>query len=488
MSSKIKFTDQQLAIVRAQFKDDGLSRNFIVSTDAGTGKTTTIKLIVATARQLFADGSVWILVCAPTAQAARTSGDSFIDGKLIPAETIAWLVAKGDAANMVVWDKLQASAAVGKCKCIKIIADEFSMINYRDWVGLCARAFKAVEGTRCKVSVVVFGDVKQLPAIENGLLHTMLMKSSSQKPIGRNDVQMSKFQAGNFTLQSFLHRSEVKAFELTQGLRFLHEDGGDMQLLVRGLIQRNPNIVLPYMQCLQVSAHRPSPKPGLDNAVFLCYTNEQVQIINKQAAIFVGSARRIVYFLVEPKSKKVQTLLVESAPVVGIVNVRVPRSSDFLIANGEMAMCESVVGTEAQDVMPLAEDAYGVWNTCPIKRYLLINKELSIYVRKNADRSLVQLVPKKVDGENVVPVELAWSLTVHKEQGATIEPPTRLVINTARFNSRRLLYVAITRVRCIWQLFFVGVDPDNIVEMLAAEDDRASAAFLHRFKKLLYKQ
>lgn len=482
MTTAFSYTEQQLAIVKAQFGGNGLEKNFVVSTDAGTGKTTTIKLIVSTARKLYPNGDVWVLVCAPTAQAARTSGDSFIDSRLTPAETIAWLVAKGEAANMVVWDKLKVHASMGKCKCFKLIADEFSMINYRDWVALCSRAYKAVENTGCKISVTIFGDVKQLPAVENGFLQTMLLKGHSVKVPG---VTMSKFQAGNFTLGSFLHRSEVQAFQLTEGLRFVDDDDGDMKLLVKAIIAQDVNVVLAYMQCLMVSAKRRCPKPGLDNAIFLCHTNEEVQVINKQAAIYVGTARRIVYFLVDPKSKKVQTLLVESAPVVGVVNVRVPKSSDFLIANGQMGVCDSVVGTEAKDVMPLEEDCYQVWDTCPCKRYLLIDKELSVYVRRNADNGLVQLGPKKVDGVKMVPVELAWALTVHKEQGATIEPPTRLVINTGRFNSRRLLYVAVTRVRCIWQLFFDGVDPDNIARLLTADIDRASAAFIARFKKLL---
>lgn len=470
-------TSEQQAIVSAQITGNGLTTNTIVSTNAGTGKTHTIKAIVQALQQYFANNEVWALVCAPTAQAARTAGHSFIDNKLIPAETIAWLTAKGEAANVAVWDKIKLRASTGQLKAFKLIADEFSMINYQEWVQLCTRLYSAVQGTACTISIVLFGDVKQLPAVEAGngacgLLRTMLLKSE------RCTSGPSKFQQSNFTLAGFLHKSEVRAFELTASLRFKTDNAGDMLTLSNALIARDPNTVLHYMRCLEPRRNRPLPLPGVSNSVVFAYDNETVNAVNRQAAFHVGLAQRIVYCLIN-NNGICETVLVESGPIIGTVNVRVPRSNDFYIANGQVGTCDSVFGTEANSVTT-------EFQTCK-QRFLKIDKNLSILV-KLPKKGLVSLKPKIVDGVPTVPVKMAWASTIHKIQGATIEAPAKVVIDMKKFTDLRVLYVAITRVEQIEQLFFVNVNPEAIAALIGADQDKATAAFLKRFNQLLLYQ
>ena len=470
-------TIEQEAIVNAQISGNGLECNTIVSTNAGTGKTHTIKAIVRTVQSCFTNNEVWVLVCAPTAQAARTAGHSYIDGAEVPAETIAWLIAKGDAANAVVWDKVKLRASTGQLKAFKLIADEFSMINYREWVQLCTRLYSAVLGTPCKVSIVLFGDVKQLPAVEAdgggcGLLKTMLLKSS-QAVSGR-----SRFQQANYTLAGFLHKSEVQAFELTQSLRFRSDAESDMHRLSNAIVNRNPNIVLGYMRCLEPRKSRPLPLPGVSNSVVFAYDNETVDLVNRQAAIYVGLAQRIVYCLVDDAGI-CQTVLVESGPIIGTVNVRVPKSSDFYIANGQVGTCDSVLGTEAPPVATAFQDCK--------KRFLRIDKHLAILINL-PKKGLVSVGIKIVDKVKTVPVKMAWASTIHKIQGATVESPTKVVVDMKKFTDIRVLYVAITRVEQIEQLYFVNVNPEAITAVVHAAQDDATAAFLKRFCKLLLYQ
>ena len=95
---------------------------------------------------------------------------------------------------------------------------------------------------------------------------------------------------------------------------------------------------------------------------------------------------------------------------------------------------------------------------------------------------------KIVDKVKTVPVKMAWASTIHKIQGATVEAPTKVVVDMKKFTDIRVLYVAITRVEQIEQLYFVNVNPEAITAIMHADQDDATAAFLKRFCKLLLYQ
>lgn len=138
----------------------------IITGGPGTGKTHTIRTIIACAKAL--DPGVSIKVCAPTGKAAVRASD--MSG--LPAATIHRMLQLFNPTCHVGAEELQ---------CDILIADEFSMVD----AYLCSRLFiAAASHTR----IIMVGDYNQLPSVGPGLVLRDFIRSGKVPTVKLNTV------------------------------------------------------------------------------------------------------------------------------------------------------------------------------------------------------------------------------------------------------------------------------------------------------------
>jgi hypothetical protein len=480
-------TEEQHAIVKMQSEGSGPYRHGMFASDAGCGKTHTITALVDTIDRIFnagaeSDVKAAVIVCAELGQATLTAGDSAMPWGRAPAETISYLIGQGGTAK--VWKPLRRLARQAKLAIIKIIIDEWSMVVYKNFVDLCTTAYWTARGTPCKVSIAMFGDEKQLPAVGHSLLSTVNTLNLGTRHDFVNP-EATAFAASNFTLAGFL-ASNPQAARLTQSMRF-NDDDDDIHALAQAVKRRDARRAIDLMRCLELTGGypRPPPTPGIANATYIMHENKEADKINTQACINLATAGKIMYFLWCPKQHKTTQILVQDAQVVGTTNVRTKPGDEpgktFVIANGQRGVLQDIVGTPTTDCIEAADPEYRRFR----RRCIVIDKHLEAAINLTTARTTVHLhaIPQKG-----LPVAIAAAATIHKMQGLTIHPPTRIVVDWANVTDLKLIYTAVTRGKSFAQYRFKNFEPEKIEAIMLQTADKDTAAFTSQFNALLLQQ
>ena len=473
-------TDEQRAIVRMQSEGRGPYRHGMFASNAGCGKTYTITRLVDTLDRAFnhqaSDIKAAIVVCAELGQATRTAGDSAMPWGRVSAETIAYLI--GPGGTTTVWKPLRRLARQSKLAAIKIIVDEWSMVVYKNFVDLCKIAYWTARGTACKVSIAMFGDEKQLPAVGHSLLSTVNTFNLGPR-YNFIDPEANVFEASNFTMAGFL-ASNPQAASLTKSMRF-NDDDDNIHALAHAVETRNPRKAVALMRCLELTGGypRPPPIPGITNATYIMYENKEADKINTKACINLATAGKLMYFLWCPKQRKTTQILVQDAQIVGTVNVRTQpgeSGNSFVIANGQRGILQDIVGTAAADCTEAADPEYRLFR----RRCIVIDKHLEAAIAVDQTTIYLGTLPKKG-----LPITIAAATTIHKMQGLTIHPPTLIVVDWANVQDIKLIYTAVTRGKSFAQYRFKNLAPDRMEAIMLQDVDKETTAFTSQFNALL---
>lgn len=156
--AEFKLTDEQFEAVIA-----GLTQSMVVITGGpGTGKTTTLKALIQTAKRSAAEcrRQIRFQLMAPAGKAA----DRMSESTGCPASTIHSALGRNEdgAGGFLHDDK-------NPWDCEIVIADEFSMVDTR----IGDAAFRAIKPG--KTGLIMVGDIDQLPSVEAGrVLHDII--------------------------------------------------------------------------------------------------------------------------------------------------------------------------------------------------------------------------------------------------------------------------------------------------------------------------
>lgn len=471
----MQLNEEQAAIV-TQASGQLIYDNIVVQASAGTGKSFTLAKLVTT---LAKDKMCAALVCAPTAIAAQQIPPGFVPtaGRLThpPACTVASLLTP--FAKNTMWSKLRLSAQCGRLGLVHILVDEYAMLGGTDFERLVAMARGSFLGTRARYRFVLFGDTKQLPAVESSIL-----------------------DSGEFI--SIMAKT-ARCFTLSTSVRW-DPDSPYYEPLHRALVDGDANAVGGITRSLWPSAQRPVPYPGLTDCVFVAYTNEEADAFNAKAVALIAHGRfRTVYLLVDPKTGACVQQLVQTGTVIGTKNRKEPASATYLFANKQTGVLESMTGTRTE-----CADAAELGVEWKVESFLL-NGKLEATVTC-ADGSVITLPAMRIDEETPaakppsrsIVAKLAagtkkrkrdtdaakcrpyslflkhgYGRTINAVQGQTIT--SKYVVALARVPSWEALYVALTRCTALdTQMYILPWDDSDRLNMIL---DRPRSPGLLRF-------
>ena len=471
----MQLNNEQAAIV-AHASGPSMFDNVVVQASAGTGKSYTLAQLVQT---LAKDVVSAALVCAPTAIAAQQIPPGFVPQSMrhpgAPSCTVASLLTP--FAKNTLWSKLRLAAQGGRLGLVHVIIDEYAMLGGGDFERLVSTVRGALLGTSAKYRFVLFGDTKQLPAVESSIL-----------------------DSGEFI--SIMAR-RVACFTLCHSMRW-DRNSPFYEPLHSALVDGDANTVGNITRLMWPSPQRPAPYPGVSDSVFVAYTNEAADAFNAKAVALIAHGRfRTVYLLVDPKSGVCVQRLVQSGIVIGTKNRKLPASATYLFANKQTGVLENITGTrtECDEAVELSAD----WKV----ESFLLNSKLEATVACTDGAVIVlpalrmesdapappsnqpsiaaklarSMASKKRKRENVVskPFSLylkhGYGRTINAVQGQTIT--SKYVLDLRQVPSWNALYVALTRCTALdTQMYILPWDDSDFLNQIL---QRPQSAGLARF-------
>ncbi len=410
----------------------------IITGGPGTGKTTTVVLLLWVLIQLY--DNLNIQVCAPTGKASARIKESIYNNIFMLSDSlgldISFLQKKIDEINFGTIHKLLNYKINdiyfnynenSPLNVDVLIIDEASMIS----LPLFYKLLNAVEQNSIK-HIVFLGDKNQLSSVEEGYVFASLIKSYSSEVFAkkenivsellisnRSNIEISKFAENilynrlDFVINSLLDTSKVKL------------KNPDLSLILRDLFDFNNEInIINYLNFIKTS----------DNisfaTLFQIFRQVAILCLTRIGKLGVINLNNQIEILVK-KYLRVSSVWYTGRPVIILEN-----DYNLGLYNGDIGIC-------------VIKD----------------NKTLILFEDK--EEFIPELLPK---------YELAYALTIHKSQGSEFDNVIIVIpendkeksnINTML--SRELLYTAVTRAKKTILMYF---QDDSIKTLLNSNVER----------------
>ncbi|MBE5040525.1 SF1B family DNA helicase RecD2 [Ructibacterium gallinarum] len=361
---EITLSDAQCEAVRMCFHNN-LS---LITGGPGTGKTTVLKVIIDVYRDL--TGSDDILLAAPTGKAAKRMAEGT---GMLTAKTLH------SALGLTKEEDKEAHCSI---KSGLVIVDEMSMVDIR----LAHRLFRNMDS---KTTVVLVGDVDQLPSIGPGNVFRDMLQSECI-PVVRLDTVFRQSGVSRIVLNAEKIRNGTTGLFYGNDFNFIDTASEEetLEMIKRCYFDEVKKSGLEHVQIL-------APRREMGETSVLHINNTIRDIINP----YVGEKNELYY---DGRRFRIHDKIIQNKNMDGI-------------SNGDIGVIESVFTNDDEKFAAIrfsdgtekcyAEDALGV-------------------------------------------ISLAYALTIHKSQGS--EYSTVIIPVLMRYYhmlKRNLIYTAITRAK-----------------------------------------
>lgn len=402
---KQNWTGEQQAAIDAALNFDS-DENVLILGKAGTGKSATSRYIISQLQKSGKQG----LVCAPTGIAALAIG----------GETIHKVISTIRHAGKIDWLDWLFIDEISMARCDLI--DELESVLYY-----------AIRNGK------IFGGIKEIWAGDPCQLPPVMERDSAEEEYIKDNYLTEYF----FSAHSFAH-SKWKIIELTHVFR---QNDPNYAKMLNNIRDGKNKKTVQYLN----EYHTSSKMKG----VVLTPTNKAAAEINnielkqihepliKLPAIAFGKIHKHEYPAPDPFEFKM------GAKVMVIKNIY--NEEELELVNGDVGV---VKGFTPEGVIIFESKRTGKeHNIRPMKW----EKKESVYNPKTKE-----LVKEVVASFSQYPLRLAWAITIHKSQGATIEELT-IDLRTGMFAAGQL-YVALSRGVTLEKLHIIGrVTPDDVI-------------------------
>ena len=406
----------------------------------GRGKSTMAHKVT---EHLYKVKGTVVISAASTGKAAEHIPQGNVNGRRFPGMTVHSTLLQKD-----MWESVIQS----KPRHIVVMVDEVFMLNADPFIKLL-RKLKRVTyqiqqtfpGHRLAVQWVFTGDECQLQSVGDSLLTVV-----------------------EFT--NWLAEAKVVFCTLTEHQRF--KACAEYVELVDALERRDARRVVEILSGLCVGPARPSPPPGAP-AIFLGYTNKEVQSYNMQAQRhYAGIPGALVYVFVHPKTNAVLWTAARGSNLVSKKNMK-DADGRLVLTNGSICVMEAVVGTACT----LSQVTAGYDKRA--HRFYFLDKELKVDVLK--DEAIQTVCARKESKEYLVDLKNGDGMTVHMSQGMTFkDKPVTCALGGVR--DWQTMYVMLTRAEFISQLRIKPFAEDLIYRLAAAPLPPEVRAFQQRVR------
>lgn len=370
-----------------------------VTGGAGTGKTTFIKWMMK-------EFHGKVLLGAPTAMAALNVGGKTLHSlfKLPPA----WII-KSDIKKLS-FNSIYREAEL-------LIIDEISMVtaNMLDAISVFLRVNRGVELPFAGLPIVVVGDLYQLPPVVNFELKELYGKY---------------YRSPKFISSYALQKIEYCTIELTKTYR--QKDNVFIELLSN--IRQGMHLE-ETLKIINQTCTKNNPESG---SVWLSPSNATVNERNEnELAKLVGEGKQYHAIIKgEFQTDKKDSLPTSIFLKVGAQVMFTQNAPDKSWINGTIGIVHGMPTNKTVKVKLIESGeivtvGYAVW----------INYQY-FWDEKNS-----QIERKEIGSFHQIPLMLAWSMTIHKSQGRTLDK-VHLDLGTGAFEVGQT-YVALSRCRSI---------------------------------------
>ncbi|XP_015868197.3 ATP-dependent DNA helicase PIF1 [Ziziphus jujuba] len=416
--TSIKWTDQQKQVISAV----SMGRSVFITGSAGTGKTALIEHLIKTLGQKRYEPSNVFVTAATGVAACAISGQT-----LHSFSGIKHMKADRELLLQSVLSNKQACRRWKKAKALVI--DEISMVSAKMFEDLeyIARVIRDVDEVWGGIQLVVGGDFFQLPPIIR-----------PPDPLGKEFAFEADCWNSSFDLQveqtQIFRQSDLQLIKILQGIRRGEIDPSDLECLE------------------EVCCSKTKPD---DSVVQLFPRIEDVATVNEERMEKLNN-EIVVYTAVDSGIDKWKRQLdkgiapdeiglCEKARVMLIKNVKTWRG----LVNGATGTILGFVEPEERDVTDICKDGLLPLVKFDSGQTMVVEPE-TWEVREG---DVVRASRKQI------PLILAWSLSIHKCQGMTLD---RLHTDLSRAFGYGMVYVALSRVRSFEGLHLSGFDSSKV--------------------------
>lgn len=414
--TSVKWTDQQRQIITAVSE----GKSVFITGSAGTGKTFLLEHIIKVLRKRYRRSKVFVTAATGVAACA-------ISGQTLHSFAgIGYPVADREKMmNRVLsvrrackrWENVEA-----------LVIDESSMVDAEMFENLeyIARFIRGVDKVWGGIQLVVSGDFLQLPPVTN-------QRNCSGKIFAfEADCWNSSFDL-QVELASVFRQSDPQLIKLLQGMRRGKNDPLDMAYLERCCSRTEPDdsVVKLYPRIEDVNKVNAERMKALNNEVIV------------YRAVDSGS---------DPSKKQLeQGIAPNHISLCKNARVMLTKNLDtrHRLVNGATGTIVGFHEQEDMDVTDICED--GLLPLVKFDSGTTVLIEPEIWDVKEGDSVIAS--------RKQLPLILAWSLSIHKCQGMTLD---RLHTDLSRAFGYGMVYVALSRVRNFEGLHLSGFDPSKI--------------------------
>lgn len=388
------FSEEQLDVLQGIYdRINSRKRVTILGGAAGTGKTTLMKAVVASAKQ----ARIKILLLAPTGKAAvRISEKTGIKARTIHSAMYGFSEEDPETGKLI-WREPNLRKETGEGKCIVVI-DEFSMVGSRVWQDCLANS-------GLNACFLCVGDHHQLPPVGD----TSVLIGKTNYELNTVHRQLSD----NPILEFACHTRESNQ----KGLAWLRSHSQGVENIFNAY-HGVENMVKAYVESSKLEGFEHSKN------IMLCFTNRQKDALNRAVREAIGKP----YYL----AKGDQIIVRTNNAMMGMMNGEIFTTSEVKIRNhkiwGKYYYCK-LEGKKSPIMIP-------------IKHFGASRSDWWEYVSARKGK-----IPK-----NFIHAEFGYAITTHSSQGSEWdhvyyywEPAFTNLWHRNPEDARRLLYTAVTR-------------------------------------------
>lgn len=444
-------------------------RNMFLTGGPGTGKTHTLLQVISALR--LKNGTASVFVVAPTGVAALLIGGQTMHA--VPGPGIV----EGTTKK---FSQMKTKTPKFWKKTKTLVVDEISMVP-GDFFDFYVDAIISARNMLQPLQLIVCGDFSQLPPVKNAkdapslantgkyLAHCLKMSAiSSNVPFGLMET------LGHYAFQTFVWRNaNFAVVELLQSFRTCDSILIKALTDIRAGIRMSENIDL----LIASTSRELEEKTGIQ-PTRLFSMRHSVDDVNQAELQKLETKTEHTYnasdsIFVDPDV--VSTAAKDRLSADQFFNRHCPAASSLVLRRGAQVMC---IQNEAPDGSSnrLVNGSRGVvvgFSKLPAhKRELdaqdepVLKGEYPLVIFDNGRTAL--MTPKTFDrvivgsgtlSRSQIPLTLAWAMTVHKCQGASI---SRVVVDLENCFEPGMAYVAISRAQTIDGLQITNFKPSSI--------------------------
>jgi ATP-dependent DNA helicase PIF1 len=309
-----------------------------------------------------------------------------------------------------------------------LIIDEISMLNPRLFERLdkAARHFRDSEKPFGGIQLIVVGDFCQLPVV----------KGEGEFCFNSSCWQDCNFQVVNLT--QVIRQENLEFAKVLQELRL-----GEISSTTRKLLLNRTG------KWTRKTVNSDGIKPTL-----LYSTNKNVdELNNKELDELIKEGMKSKKYRVKVNTVRTKLSMIE---LNNLIEYQVKDIKKVEVAIGAQVMLTKNLRVE----QGLANGSRGVVigfndenNGYPIVKFINGIEETIVPYKNNYRDADVELIIEQV------PLKLAWATTIHKSQGATLD---YVVANLSNIFEYGQAYVALSRAKCLENLFLIGINFNRI--------------------------